>query len=880
MPSDTHTQTPSPSVTRHALKVALIYLLARGFSVLLMYLMTALPAETFTQMLEEEHWLLFFYPVIPVQIPNLPFLFQDNLLILPALFMETLLVFLFSSWQLRRKPWLAGATRGLRQWLPLVLAALLWAWLARSQLLKHVNASYIAELIKLQSSSLADTGTFSQIAQAARGTLSVLIYASMPLWALLPPWLHFRLAGKRCAHPTETHAAQAQPPGRITVFSAFLLGFIFLHTCLVLIVCTGLWPWAVEQTGVYLPWDTLHRIDLPLTLSQIVFALLAGILVSWIYACRPLTAQATNARIFIKPALMGMAAYLLTCLIMLALFWIRAYAEPGWFKAFTRHLERDPQDSIPLAIGLNIASFVILCLAGYGMRAAPRRSLGLTALLAGFLTVPGWVGWVITTSNMGTAGAQPGLATTGTLGDAKWRSMEQWCTGVVGTPDSTWLVGRIEESASDAPVPAGTPDLNAQINPPGQPRRRGWFGSRPLVSMLSRLQDDGSFKMMAMVPEVACLMTPPDSDTLFLLTGLDRPPVPAPTAPSTGSVQAPMHKEVDQNATFRSTDHGATWEMLEDGFMADAGSNSWNLKPVFASEQEVWAWGKAPENADTFASLWGTPEPAPTRTAADGTQLVQTSLFHSSDQGKTTTRIYSPEPFIAPEAYLRTLVGAQKDLADFSNRDNSDANRYIVPVDAHRAYVWISEDMGYRVDGNYYPLSVTTRATLTRANEHDDWQVSTLTREQGWTLTHVVTSADGRTYAMLRTQGSEWLTRLDTDTGEWVERHKVPSLLPGWLARNRMNTRYFQNNGDYQVISLWGDMIIPRILLPVETDQAEITTNAHFYTHDGGKTWHQLAIPGYLGVMGLSPHGSTLYWSKGNWFRNKEPSQWEYDLSR
>ena len=105
-------------------------------------------------------------------------------------------------------------------------------------------------------------------------------------------------------------------------------------------------------------------------------------------------------------------------------------------------------------------------------------------------------------------------------------------------------------------------------------------------------------------------------------------------------------------------------------------------------------------------------------------------------------------------------------------------------------------------------------------------------------------------------------------------------MLPGWLAEDQTATRYFWSNGDYQVVSLWGKTVLPRWLMPFSEERAEIDTDAHFYTRDGGRRWHQLAIPGYLGVMGLSAYGSTLYWSKGNWYSNDEPQQWEYDLSK
>src|SRR5690606_27894837 len=299
-------------------------------------------------------------------------------------------------------------------------------------------------------------------------------------------------------------------------------------------------------------------------------------------------------------------------------------------------------------------------------------------------------------------------------------------------------------------------------------------------------------------------------------TGLERPPVPVepppapaqtdgvnPSGTSAPVISAPPYtyreSDINQDAIFRSTDQGATWEMLKDGFMAEANSTGWSINPVFASEQEVWTWGRAPDNDEAGVSIWGTPVPKPTRKAADGTELVQTSLFFSSDQGKTATHIYSPEPFFAPSAYLHQLLDQPNTPIDLSNRDNSDAERYIVPIDDTHAYAWVSENIRYHIAEDYHQLHLSTHITLNRTSTDDEWQVNHITREQGVQITHATTSADGRTYATLSDENGEWLARLDKETGEWVERHPLPALLPDWLVKNRMSARYFQNNGDYQV---------------------------------------------------------------------------------
>ena len=869
-------ETTSRSFTRHAVKIAFIYLMIRSLPILLMYVMAALPDDMLAELTQNQRWLFFFHPPIPIQLPDVPALFQDNLFALPSLVMETLLVFLFSNELLSRKPWLVDAVNGLRQWLPLLLLILLWSWLARAELFKQVYGVYIADLVKLQNApSYFDQ--FPKIIKAAHGTLVLVSYLSMPLWALLPPCLHFWLAARRS---TTEKSTQPASDNRSSVFAAFLFGFVLLHTVFALSIYTQFWPWAVEATNTHIPEEMLHSIDWSLIFSQLMLVLMAGLMAAWMYTRRQQPALHSGLQTIVGPILTGMAAYLLTSLILITLFWLAAYISPDLIQ----NMERGQHISLVVVAGFNIAAVVVLCLVSIGMRRHPRYILGLGGILLAMLAIPVWINGVIFAADKGITGSRPGMAVTGTLGDAKWRSMDQWCTGVTQTPENTWLTGRQEERNTSDYVPEGTPDLRQMIDPAATAESDSFF-SRPVVSMISRLQQDGSFKLVATVPEITCLVTPPDSETVFLFTGLKRPEeyqdaatAAAALAPEAVTTRQ-IHKNIDQDVIFRSTDQGESWEILKGGFMAEVNSNGWDVKPVFVNEQEVWAWGDTPNSDTDILDMWEDAE-TPTKQASDGAQLTQTGLFYSPDQGKTAIPIYSSEPLFAPESWLHAHLKPQHAQAEFANQSDNDANRFIVQVDNQRAYAWLSESRSYEVGEEYHRLQVTTRATLTRDNRHSEWQVTQITRQSGEYLAHVITSADGRSDAILQTDDGEWLVRLNKENGQWIERHKIPTLLPDWLVENNMNTRYFQSNGDYQVVSLWGDITVPRILMPFSKDAAALSVSPHFYTHDGGKSWHQLAIPGYLGVMGLSPHGGKLYWSKGNWYNNQEKSLWEYDLAK
>lgn len=488
----------------------------------------------------------------------------------------------------------------------------------------------------------------------------------------------------------------------------------------------------------------------------------------------------------------------------------------------------------------------------------------LCALLL-FVAVLAYVGWTIAGSNLGKAGEAPGLAVAGELPSTRMRTMEQWCTGVVTTRGDVWLVGRNElRSGSDrelAHIPADAIRLGGAHD--DVPARRGLFGRTAHLTTLARLQDDGSFQVVAVVPDIACLVVSPQSETLYLFTWM-RPPEPPEDVAGDG------RRRVKQDMVFRSADAGRTWEWLEDGFMASATRLGSSLRPVFASDQDVWLWGDSPDRSR--------------RTHGDGADTaprarVATSLFHSPDAGRTAARIYSDHE-LEPSAEELLSLTDMPDV-DAIQRASQDDKRFVTQVDNRRAYAWIAWSAWYRdAEGESRRVRLTTRADLVRSSGDEPWRVARVTREPGTLVRHVITAASGRSHAIVADEQGEWLARLDPETGQWAERHPVPRLLPGWLAEQAMGVRYFWSNGERQVISLWGDVVVPRLLFPFTEEPAAISTDAHFHTSDGGRSWRQLAIPGYLGVMGLGTRGDDLFWTKGNWYSNDEPYVWRYRLSQ
>lgn len=853
-------------LTRHALKVALVYLLVCAIPALLPALFLLLPPET-AQMLATGrlNWLRHLYPAVPLRPLNVPGSFHTGLSVLPVLLIEVLLVFLFSAWLLRRVPAAAVEKVSARRWVLLALVVLVWSCLIRVQLLGYFLDGQVEALRAQQAAGGASLETLSRLLLLSHWKTTGVIYASMILWTWLPAWLHSRSLKAPAEAVPVAGAAAPMPRRRSVLFAAFLLGCATVHVVLAQALYMGLWPWVLGQGRPGLSTEDIDVLGLPLTLAQIVLALLACAAAAAFYVRRPRREAAWDARTVVGAVAAGMAAYLLTVFILLAAVWILGVVQPNAAKSFLRQFARDPDSAWGPLIIVNLLAVLLLWAVSAGLRRSPRAcgaALGALVLLAG---VPGYVAWTLAGTQHGMLGARPGEAITGQLGDARWREMQQWCTGVVETRHGTWLIGRQERPGEVGKyVPDGVPDLSRLIGGASQPgawRAPKRYGSTPVLTTLARLQEDGTFRLVATVPAVACMAVAPDSETLYLLTDLDQP------------MPSDAGQMLGQRAVLRSVDHGAQWEWLEAGFMPDT-----YQKPVFGSDHDVWAWGSEPADDSRSGSLWGTrrADPAP----VDGSAGLQTTaLFHSADEGRTTVAIRSPESLTAPLSFLQEVTGVPESLIH-PPTTNMDRERFVVQVDDTRAYAWISERIAYGTGATRGQLWVTTRGKLVRETPRGPWQVTEVARYPHLGIDKLVTAADRSSHALLVDDAGTWLARLDTDSGDWVARRKTPSLLPGWLAENRLSPRYFWSNGQYQVVSLVGYVRLPRVLSPFSRRDDEISTDPHFYTRDGGRTWRQLAVADYLGIMGLSRQGSKLYWTPGSWYRNKEPVQRHFDLAR
>ena len=739
------------------------------------------------------------------------------------------------------------------QLLMLLGATLIWSLVMRLQFLAHIEERVVASQLQPRGNDGWLDELPTQILRAHWSIVSVL-YATAALWALVPVYLHLRIG--RLTAPSVSDAspntAAAGEPGikgppaeeqdpacRATQWAGFLLGCAALHFLLLHITVLGLWPWLLENASGFRTYEAVEEQGWLLSLLIFFLALCICAIAASVYTrTAPMKAQRRSSALV--AVLIGSVAYLLTNFVVLAIAWFAVWLAPTLWVEFLELVYTGVELGF-IAAFFFIPAVLLLWLFSNRLSVAPGRWSAVLACLLVLAGVPTFIAWELASSNNGKSGAAPGTAITGVLEDARWRTMEQWCTGVVQTRDDTWLIGRNRDTVQTADyLPPDTPDLstlitNSASNSGSDPYLRNW-GSDPYLTTLARLEEDGSFKVVAVVPDVACMVVSPESEALYLFTGVRMPKASSAIASS-------------QTAVYRSTDRGESWEWLESGFMLGAERLAWNLRPIFFSDDQVWAWSK------------GSHPP---------------SLFYSPDRGASVIEVESTEPLVAPLSLWRELAGDQ--TLNPSSHSTDDRERFVVQVDEQQAWAWVSEFMWHRQNSTSRPIRVTTRLRLERPANSKAWVVADREHRIGERLLYLQTSSDGQSYGIIHDDEGEWMVKLDPQTGEWMQRHATPSLFPSWLADDRTGTRYFWSNGRYQVISKWGDTGLPRILFPFTEEPLEVDTDAHFYSRDGGQTWQQLAIPGYLGVMGLSRQGNKLYWSQGNWYSNNEPNLREYTL--
>ncbi|MGM3274302.1 hypothetical protein [Ralstonia sp. 24A2] len=484
------------------------------------------------------------------------------------------------------------------------------------------------------------------------------------------------------------------------------------------------------------------------------------------------------------------------------------------------------------------------------------RRVGLVILLA----APVWYMGKITMAKLEIGGASPNQRTLGSVAFVEQRGMEQMCTGVTVTPQSTWLIGSYEGSRDVVPGDTHPIDIDALLRDKATSDDEH-AGPRSMrertTAYLSRLNAQGQFELVATVSGTTCLQATPDGRTLYLLTSQDRPA----SAGSDG---------IQQTAVFRSDDQGKTWTWQRAGFMDTTNVSAWALKLTWFGAQELWSVGSGD------GLVFGAEAEADNAAPEAGRAVA---LFYSNDGGKTAQRVPVPQSMLVNVDQVRGKAPPGVEWGSGAEAVEGEVHAQVVQLDAQRAVLWVSQRFRYsRPDSAYYAgaMLVTSRAELRRVNGH--WQPGAPQRLEDTWVDEVYRSPAGRVIGLIDHTGDKRMqvALLDSATLTWSEQGNLPTSFDPLSASTY--TRGFWAGQGTLVANVSGTHHVPKWIYPWSADGAQISGEAVFYSRDWGRSWHRLAIPGYLGVAGFDATRDEVFWSKGNWYESSDRSLYGYGL--
>lgn len=357
--SSTHTR-------RHALKLSLLYLLIRGTPELFAGLWGFLPQDTRVAFFESSAaWLHYLFPPVPpTLLTHVPYGFQSSLNGLSGVFIETALVFIFAAWGLKHRSGAVHHTPGRKAWWVMILATLVWSVVVRQVVLGF--------MVRLQMKQLDSSMSYEAVSTYLTSSYWVsmpVFYLSTLVWAWVPVWLHYRAWGTPDGSSSEV-ISMAPALKRACVLASFVLGFMVLHYGLLQAFVMGLWPWLAEANDIHIPFEELEKSGLPLTLSQVITPMLAGLIAAFVFSRNGGHYADNRLKLITLPILAGIVTLALANAIVLVLFWIVSYVSYDLVFGLLLSVAYQPEMGYVLLAVFNILSVLLLCAVAAFLRGA------------------------------------------------------------------------------------------------------------------------------------------------------------------------------------------------------------------------------------------------------------------------------------------------------------------------------------------------------------------------------------------------------------------------------------------------------------------------------------------------------------------------------
>jgi hypothetical protein len=464
--------------------------------------------------------------------------------------------------------------------------------------------------------------------------------------------------------------------------------------------------------------------------------------------------------------------------------------------------------------------------------------------------------FLISRAKLESGGASPDEGIVGTVTNVDQRAMEQYCTGVVVTPLNTWLVGR-REGAVETEWVGDTPDLSTLIEATSaQPVTSfsSQLRSQPETTFISRLDAQGAFNLVATLPGTACLAATPDGKRVFLLTDLDSP------APMDGY-------RANQSVVLQSDDQGQSWNWRKQGLFPQA-TVTWSMAPYFVDSQSVWVWADDPDEVDDGFQISTIPS-----------GQFKTGLQYSQDGGATIEDIILSEALLVEVNAILDRVEGPVQWSDMVGRFG-EVKGHIAQLDAQRAVLWVTQDFAYAQPGSRYitdHMYVTSHAVLNRKDGR--WHADKVQRLDDFAIERVLDNGSGKIVALAYTGHEPRMSVfvLDAELLEWKKQGSLPGAFGPIESHTGLREAFIGEQ--ILVLNVMSSHEVPSWLARLTgEEEASISADAVFYSKDWGRSWKRLAIPGYLGVLGMDARNNKVIWAKGNWYDSQDLNVRSYGL--
>lgn len=419
-----------------------------------------------------------------------------------------------------------------------------------------------------------------------------------------------------------------------------------------------------------------------------------------------------------------------------------------------------------------------------------------------------------------------------------------FCAPLIRTPRATWLLtSQKDDNAMPTwKVDPSTLALNTLL-PPVKEKAKADYDSQMAqympkssnwTTLISKLDAEGVFQPVAIVPDMTCLSATPDGATVYALTGLDIPQ---------GLTIGDSNPKTLQTAVFRTDDQGAHWTWLKNGFFPNAARWGENLRPSFYNSREVWAWTE-------FDDLT-----LPGKILSEGGSPLQSALrlFYSADGGASVQQVKASAPIAMSrnEAVEQFPADAEAD----SSGANDKTTGFVVQLSDDRAIAWLSQSFYYGIAGDHFAKLNAVLDQMELRREGQTWVMGPPKRTAGANLKSVTRTPAGQIYGvMARSRANDIVARFDQASRAWIPLASTPNSFSPLPAEITVDDLWASDK--HLVISLSSIYFVPRLLYPFGYDNATIHGGADYYSDDGGRHWTHLKVR--AGILALDPHTDEL----------------------